>query len=82
MPDCCGVVPFFKQLTDPDEVSERHRHLAPLYEKVLHVHPVPDEGVTRRAFRLGYLILVVRENQIFPAEVHVQSVSQLHRTHH
>jgi len=45
------------------------------------VEPVPDEGLSGGALGLSNLVLVVRKNQVFPAEVDVQRLAQLAHAH-
>ena len=69
MADRCRIVPLLEELPDADEVAQRLGHLLPFDEEVLHVQPEANELLPGAGLGLSDLVLVVRENEVFPAEV-------------
>ena len=61
-----------ENLTHGEEVAERLRHLLVVDAHKAVVHPVIDEGVTVRAFRLRDFVFVVRKLQVLSAAVNVE----------
>jgi len=74
-------VELLQHLADGEEVAQRLRHLLVIDAHEAVVHPVIDEGVAVRAFRLGDLVLVVRELQVHAAAVDVEVVAEQLRAH-
>ena len=75
-----GVV-LLQDFTDAEEIAERLGHLFVVDANETVVHPVIDETALVRAFRLGDLVLVVRELQVLTAAVDVEVLAEQIGTH-
>src|SRR5688572_4280758 len=82
MADRCGVVALLEESPNRDEVAEGLGHLAALDLQMLHVQPVARERLSGRRLGLRDLVLVMGEDQVLAAEVHVESLAELLQTHH
>ena len=75
-------VVLIDQVEQVRHVAERLRHLLALgIDDEAVVHPVVGELLAER-HRLGPLVLVVREAQILPAAVQIESLAQQVEAHH
>ena len=61
-----------EELVEGDEVAEALAHLLPVDGDHVVVHPVFDHLVALRGHGLGYLALVVGEDEVHPAAVDVE----------
>src|SRR6185436_13473831 len=62
-------------------VADALRHLRTVRQQELPVAPHARERLTRRRFRLGDLILVMREDQIHAAAMHIERLTELFPGH-
>src|SRR5690606_17954078 len=69
-------VESLEELVERDEVVLRLRHLLAAQRDHVPVRPDPCEGLSR-SVRLGDLALMVREDQVEPAAVDVELVTQV-----
>jgi hypothetical protein len=68
-------------LVDLERVPRRLGHLHAVREQMLAVHPRADDGVPERAFRLRDLVLVMREDVVHAAGMHIESLAKVLRAH-
>src|SRR5205823_13711506 len=74
-----GAIALQQQIAEGVEVALGLRHLFALDEQEADMHPVADEGLATGRFRLGDLVLVVREHKVFAASVEVDVVAEKFR---
>jgi hypothetical protein len=65
-----------EHVLEQHEVAERLGHLLGVHLQQPAVHPVADERPTRRGFRLGELVLVVREDEVGRTAVYVERYTE------
>ena len=73
---------FFTDLTDSEEVSKRFGHLPIVNIQEGIVHPVSGKYFSIAALRLGNLIFMMREDQVFPACMDINFFSQIFLGHY
>src|SRR5207248_9672955 len=66
-----------EQIADGAEVAERLAHLLRVDGDESVVQPEPRQRLPRRGFALRDLVLVVREDEVLPAAVHVEGGAQV-----
>ncbi len=70
-----------KEVAEGEEVALGLGHFFAFDEQEADVEPVAREGVVRGGFRLGDLIFVVREHEVFTAGVEVEGVAEIFDGH-
>ena len=68
-------------LVDLERVARGLRHLHAVGEQMLAMHPGADDAVSERSFRLRDLVLVMREDVVHAAGVHVETLAEVFRAH-
>src|SRR5688572_3470796 len=69
------------QILNRRDVAESLCHLGAVGEQKFTVAPEPRERLPCRTLRLGYLILVVRKNQIDSAGMNIQRFAEVFHCH-
>ena len=64
-----------------NQVAGGFGHFLPAQVEHAVVHPDSSEGHSIRSFRLGYLVLMVREDQIASAAVDIKGLTQISGSH-
>ena len=70
-----------EELLQRDEVVVRLTHLLTVDGQHVVVHPVLNGGMTHRGLSLGYLALVMREDEVHATTVDVELFTQILTTH-
>ena len=75
------LVTEVRQIRHADDVARALRHLGVVHGEELAVHPDRHDAMAEGALRLGDLVLVMRELQVDPAGVDVESLAEVLELH-
>ena len=74
-------IELFGNVAHGEKIAKRLAHLLVVDVDVAVVHPIARKRLARRGFRLGNLILMVRENQILATGVDVERLAENGHAH-